>query len=149
MFVKTERLGWTYGLGPQQHRVYRTGDDLGLSKAGVCLDPAYWVPHGHRLPQRGQHLFPVGDAHAAGLWPNDNMADILAPAVFCVLCYRHPQGQLLYRGNTWVTFVHFRVLCIHIFVNRNPAVLYLQSLACCSQVLGICKAKILIQIVNM
>ena len=59
------------------------------------LDPAQRVPHGHGLPQSGQHLVPVGDPHPAGLWADDHMTQVLAPAIVRGLCHRHPQGQFL------------------------------------------------------
>lgn len=55
-------------------------------------DPAQRVPHGHGLPQGGQHLVPVGDAHATGLWANDHMTQVFAPAVLRGLGHGHPQG---------------------------------------------------------
>lgn len=59
------------------------------------LDPAQRVPHGHGLPQSGQHLVPVGDPHPAGLGADDHVTQVLAAAVVRGLCHRHPQGELL------------------------------------------------------
>lgn len=63
-------------------------------------DPAQRVPHGHGLPQGGQHLVPVGDAHATGLRADDHMTQVLAPAVLRGLGHRHSQGQFL-RGRCY------------------------------------------------
>lgn len=53
------------------------------------------MPHGHRLPQRGQHLVPVSDPHPTGLWTDDDVAQVLSPAVVRGLSHRHPQGEFL------------------------------------------------------
>lgn len=71
-----------------------------MVKVCVCvcecvLDPAQRVPHGDGLPQRGQHLVPVGDPHAAGLGADDHMAQVFAPSVVCGLRHGDPQGELL------------------------------------------------------
>lgn len=54
-----------------------------------------WVPHRYWFPQCGQHLIPVCDAHAAGLWADDHMTHILPPAVVGVLSDCHSQGEVL------------------------------------------------------
>lgn len=59
------------------------------------LDPAQWVPHGHGLPQSGQHLVPVSDPHPTGLWADDHVTEVLAAAVFCGLRHCYPQGEFL------------------------------------------------------
>lgn len=64
------------------------------------LDPAQWVPHGHRLPQSGQHLVPVSDPHPTGLWADDHVTEVLAAAVFCGLRHCYPQGEFLQTHGT-------------------------------------------------
>lgn len=59
------------------------------------LDPAQGVPHGHRLPQCGQHLVPVSNSHPTGLRADDHMTEVLATAVFCGLRHGYPQGEFL------------------------------------------------------
>lgn len=73
-------------------------------------DPAQRVPHGHGLPQCGQHLVPVGDANAAGLRADDHMTQVLAPAVLRGLGHRHPQGQFLQRQRYTATLTQ-KPLC--------------------------------------
>lgn len=73
------------------------------------LDPAQGVPHGHGLPQSGQHLVPVCDPHAAGLWADDHVTQVLAPAVVRGFRHRHPQGEFLQNS---VTPLH-SLLCGH------------------------------------
>lgn len=73
-------------------------------------DPAQWVPHGHGLPQGGQHLVPVGDAHATGLRADDHMTKVLAPAVLRGLGHRHPQGQFL-QGQRYTATLTQQLLC--------------------------------------
>lgn len=68
---------------------------VGYVRSAKILDPAQRVPHGHRLPQSGQHLVPVGDPHPAGLRANDHVTQVLAPPIVCGLCHRHPQGEFL------------------------------------------------------
>lgn len=60
-----------------------------------ALDPAYRVPHGHGLPQSGQHLVPVGDPYPAGLRADDHMTQVLTPAVIRGLRHSHPQREFL------------------------------------------------------
>lgn len=57
------------------------------------------VPHGDGLPQRGQHLVPVCDAHPAGRRADEDVARVVSAAVLAALSHRHPQGQVL-RGST-------------------------------------------------
>lgn len=68
---------------------------VGFARGQRELDPAQRVPHGHGLPQSGQHLVPVGDPHPAGFRADDHMAEVLAPAVVCGLCHCHPQREFL------------------------------------------------------
>lgn len=56
------------------------------------------VPHGDGLPQRGQHLVPVRDAHAAGRWADEDVPCVVGAAVLAPLGHRHPQGQVLLEG---------------------------------------------------
>jgi len=77
------------GAGPQGH------DGL---LASSLVSPER-VPHGDRLPQRGQHLVPVRDAHPAGRRANEDMACVVGAAVLTALSHRHPQGQVLW-GST-------------------------------------------------
>lgn len=59
------------------------------------LGPPNGVPHGHRFPQGGQHLVPVGDAHATGLGADDHVAHVFTSAVIGVLCHSDPQREIL------------------------------------------------------
>lgn len=47
------------------------------------------VPHGHGPAQRGQHLVPVGGAHATGRRPDDDVAHVVPTAVTAALSHRH------------------------------------------------------------
>lgn len=58
-------------------------------------DPAQGVPHGHGLPQSGQHLVPVSNPHPTGLWADNHMTEVLATAIIRGLCHCYSQGEFL------------------------------------------------------